>query len=77
VPQDAPITRETAGSLMQAVWLTVHRLQPCTNAEVKTALGEPRNTVHRALQDLLKQGRARKEGDHYWVIEAPGARGDE
>jgi hypothetical protein len=71
------VTRETAGSLIQAVWLTVQRLQPCTNAEVKTALGEPRNTVYHALQDLVQQGRARQEGKQYWVIDAPGASGDE
>ena len=76
-PQEAPVTRETAGSLIQAVWLTVQRLQPCTNAEVKTALGEPRNTVYHALQDLVQQGRARQEGKQYWVIDAPGASGDE
>jgi IclR helix-turn-helix domain len=69
-PPHAPVTREEAGSLIMAVYLTVQRLQPCTNAQVKDALGAPRNTVHRALQDLQKQGKVRKEGQTYGVVEA-------
>ena len=51
-----------------AVWLVVKKLQPCTNAQVAKVLGEERKRVHQALQALVKQGKARKEGLTYsWV----------
>jgi hypothetical protein len=67
----APVTREDAGSLIMAVWLAVQQLQPCTNAQVAKVLGEERNRVHQALQSLVKQGKARKEGLTYSVVEVP------
>jgi DNA N-6-adenine-methyltransferase (Dam)/Family of unknown function (DUF6011) len=73
-PQDETvITRATAGSLTAAVWLTVKKLQPCSNAQVAQALGEPRNRTHQALGGLLKQGKIRKEGEQYRVVDAAGA----
>jgi hypothetical protein len=59
-----------------AVWLMVKKLQPCANAAVAKALGEKRNATHQALQALVKQGKARKEGLTYSVVDAPGVGGD-
>ena len=54
-----------------AVWLVVKKLQPCTNAQVAKVLGEERKRVHQALQSLVKQGKARKNGVQYSVVEVP------
>jgi len=64
-----PRLRDQVG-LQQAVWLTVQRLEPCTNAQVKAALGEKRQVIHQALQALVKKGKIVKEGETYRVVEA-------
>jgi hypothetical protein len=70
-PQEEPcITREEAGSLIQAVYQTVQHLHRCTNAQAAKALGEPPKRTHQALQSLIKQGKVRKEGQGYSVVEA-------
>jgi phage N-6-adenine-methyltransferase len=68
-PDTAP-SRAAVG-LQMAVWLVVQQLQPCTNAQVAKALGKPRNATHQVLQALVKQGKARKEGQTYRVVDAP------
>ena len=73
-PQPTPVTREQAGSLIQAVWLTLQRLQPCPCAALAKALGEPLKRVHQALHDLMEQGKVRRDGKNYSVVEAPKAR---
>jgi hypothetical protein len=55
--------------LQQAVWLTVQELQPCTNAQVKEALGEQRGVTFQALTALVKHGRITKEGETYRVVD--------
>ena len=55
------LLRDTVG-LQQAVWLTVQTLEPCTNAQVKDALGERRAVTHQALRALVKQGKVVKAG---------------
>jgi Family of unknown function (DUF6011) len=73
-PEDEPvITRQTAGGLTPAVWFVVQKLQPCSNAEIAKVLGEPRNRTHQALGGLVKQGKVRKEGEQYRVVDAEGA----
>jgi hypothetical protein len=73
-PDTAPSREE--GGLQMAVWLVVQQLQPCTNAQVAKALRKPRNATHQVLQALVKQGKARKEGQTYSVVDAPGVGGD-
>ena len=67
----APVPQREAGTLMMAAWRMVKKLQPCTNAQVAKALDAKPKHVHRALQSLVKQGKARKEGLTYSVVEAP------
>jgi hypothetical protein len=55
--------------LQQAVWLTVQQLEPCTNAQVKDALGERRPVTHQALRALVKQGKVVREGETYRVVD--------
>jgi hypothetical protein len=84
-PQAAPaapasqpdiVTRKDAGSLIQAVLLTLARRRSATCAALAKDLDEPLKRVHQALQELVKQGKARKEGAAYLAIpvpqEAPG-----
>jgi hypothetical protein len=61
--------------LQQAVWLTVQHLEPCTNAQVKEALGERRAVTHQALQALVKHGKVVKAGETYRVVPALQAAG--
>ena len=68
--EETCITREEAGSLIQAVYQTVQHLHSCTNAQAAKALGEPPKRTHQALQSLIKQGKVRKEGQAYSVVEA-------
>jgi hypothetical protein len=67
----APVPQREAGTLMMGTWRMVKKLQPCTNAQVAKALDAKPKHVHRALQSLVKQGKARKEGLTYSVVEAP------
>jgi hypothetical protein len=70
-PQPTPVTREQAGTLIQAVYLMVQQLQPCPCAVVAKALGKPLKRVHQALHDLLKQGKVRKAADKtYQIVDA-------
>ncbi len=64
-----PRRRDQVGTLKDAVFQTVQQLGPCTNAQVKAALGEERNVVHAALQALVKQGTITKEGKTYRVVD--------
>jgi phage N-6-adenine-methyltransferase len=63
--------RRKKGELEEAVWLTVQRLGPCSNSEVRNVLGGQRQNTHEALQGLLKKGRLVKEGECYRVVDAP------
>jgi hypothetical protein len=65
-----PRLRDQVG-LQQAVLQTVQQLQPCTNAQVKAALREPRAVVHAVLQALVKKGQVVREGQTYRVVDAP------
>jgi len=69
-PQPTPVMREQAGSLIQAVWLTLQRLQPCPCAALAKALGEPLKRVHQALHDLMEQGKVHRDGKNYSVVKA-------
>jgi hypothetical protein len=62
--------RDQVGGLQQAVFQTVEQLGTCTNAQVKAALGEPRNIVYKALQALVQHGKIVKEGETYRTVEA-------
>jgi hypothetical protein len=73
-PRQQTSTRREEGTLTMAVWLMVHKLQPCTNAAVAKALGEQRNVVHQALTALVKQRKLSKEGLTYRVIQSPSSR---
>jgi hypothetical protein len=74
VPRQQTSTRREDGTLTRAVWLMVHKLQPCTNAAVAKALGEQRNVVHQALTALVKQRKLSKEGLTYRMIQSPSPR---
>jgi phage N-6-adenine-methyltransferase len=67
-PAEAP--DPTLPRLQMAVYVMVKKLQPCTNAQVKEALGEKRPVVHAALQALVKKGKIVKEGETYLVVDA-------
>lgn len=62
-----PRLRDQVG-LQQAVWLTVQQLQPCTNAQVKGALGEQRESTYQVLKALVKKGKVVREGECYRVV---------
>jgi hypothetical protein len=64
-----PRLRDQVGGLQQAVFQTVQSLQPCTNAQVKAALGERREVTHRALQVLVTNGKLVKDGQTYRVVD--------
>jgi hypothetical protein len=70
-PAPTPTRLRDQVGLQQAVWLTVQQLGPCTNAQVKEALGERRTVTHQTLQTLVKQGKVVKEGQTYRVVDAP------
>jgi hypothetical protein len=69
-PDPAPPRLRDQVGLQQAVWLMVQQLQPCTNAQVKEALGEQRPVTHLALQTLVKKGKIIKEGETYRTVDA-------
>jgi ParB family chromosome partitioning protein len=74
VPAEAaPRLRDQVGTLQAAVLQTVQQLQPCTNAQVKAALGEERPVVWAALKALVKQGKILKEGQTYRAVAEQGA----
>jgi ParB-like chromosome segregation protein Spo0J len=66
-----PRLRDQVSGLQQAVLQTVAQLEPCTNSQVRQALGKKRSIVHAALQALVKQGKVTKEGQTYRVVDAP------
>jgi hypothetical protein len=66
---EAPTRLREQVGLQQAVWLTVKQLAPCTNSQVRQALGEQRQVTHQALQALVKQGKVTKEGETYRVVD--------
>jgi hypothetical protein len=63
--------RDQVGTLKAAVFQTVQQLQPCTNAQVRHALGEERNVVFAALKSLVQQGKIVKAGETYRVGPSP------
>jgi phage N-6-adenine-methyltransferase len=69
-PTPTPTRLRDQVGLQQAVWLTVQQLAPCTNAQVKEALGEQRPVTHQALRALVKQGKVTREGQTYRVVDA-------
>jgi hypothetical protein len=69
-PDTAPPRLRDQVGLQHAVWLTVQRLEPCTNAQVNAALGEQRQVTHQALQALVKHGKVVKAGATYRVVAA-------
>jgi hypothetical protein len=69
--QPAPGAQRKPGALIQVVWEALQHHAPCSNAQVAQVTGESRKHVHKALQSLVKQGKARKEGLTYSVVEAP------
>jgi biotin operon repressor len=71
VPPAAPGAQRKAGALQARVWETLQQHQPCSNAQVAQVLGEERKHVHKALQSLVKQGKAHKQGQTYRVVPAP------
>jgi uncharacterized protein DUF6011 len=70
-PDPTPARLRDQVGLQPAVFQTVEQLQPCTNAQVTAALGEPRSGVHAALQALVKKGKLVKAGKTYGVAGAP------
>jgi hypothetical protein len=46
----------------------VEQLEPCTNAQVRAALGEQRAVTHAALQALVKKGKLTKTNETYSVV---------
>jgi hypothetical protein len=69
-PAEAPTRLRDQVGLQQAVFQTVQQLEPCTNAQVKEALGEQRAVTHQALQALVKHGKVVKAGETYRVVPA-------
>jgi hypothetical protein len=74
-PAEAPTRLRDQVGLQQAVLQTVKQLQPCTNSQVRQALGEQRQVTHQALQALVKHGKVVKEGETYRVVDAPAPTG--
>jgi hypothetical protein len=71
VSQAAPGAQRKPRVLSDVVWRALQQHQPCSNAQVAQVTGEARKHVHKALQSLVKQGKVRKEGLTYSVVEAP------
>jgi protein gp37 len=63
--------RDQLTALQQAILQTVGQLEPCTNAQVKEALGKKRQIVHAALERLVTKGKIVKAGAIYRVVDAP------
>jgi len=76
VSQPAPGVQRKSGALIAVVWEALQRHQPCTNAQVAQVTGEQRKHVHKALQSLVKQGKARKQGQTYAVVGTLGVERD-
>ena len=72
-PEPAPVAVEEPVHLPTAVWQVVKSLQPCTNAAVAKALDKRPTATHKVLQSLLKQGKVKRKGHDYRVVDAPSS----
>jgi hypothetical protein len=66
-PTAAPRPQRKSGALQARVWEALKQHQPCSNAQVAKVLGEERKHVHKALQSLVRHGKARQDGVTYYV----------
>ena len=66
----APVPQAEPVPLPTAVWQVVKQRQPCTNAAVAKALDMRPGATHRVLQALVKQGKVKRKGHDYRVVDA-------